>query len=174
MPSEAGRRLSADRSRTLLIIELFVVEVETCREVPVEEARLGERQVDLHTLERTGESQTQVLAVAEQVAFGDRHVADHAFTRRVAGTERKLARRLFFHHHVEHDAVRRRARASLDIDILEDAQTLQALLGAIDEHAVEGIAFRKPELAADHVILRAIVADDVDALDVDSGPSSTT
>ena len=108
------------------------------------------------------------MAIAEQVALGDRHVADHAFTRRVAGTERKLARRLFCHLHVENDAVRRRTRASLDFDVLENAQPLQALLGAIDEHAVEGITFRKAEFAADHVILRAIVADDVDALDVNS------
>ena len=80
-------------------------------------------------------AQAQELAVAEQVALGDRHVADHAFTGRVAGTERKLARRLLYHLHVEDDAVGRRARPSLDLDSLEEAQPLQALLGAIDHHA---------------------------------------
>ena len=48
------------------------------------------------------------------------------------------------------------------------AETLKALLGAINEQRVIGIAFGKPELAADHVILGAFVAIDVDALDINA------
>ncbi len=158
----------------VLIVEFFVEEIEARRQVAIKEARFRERQVDLHALERTGECQAQELSVAEQVALGDRHVADHAFTRRVTRAEREFARRLFFHHHVEHDAVGSRARMPLDIDIFEDAEPLQALLGAIDHQRIVGIAFREPEFAPDHIILGARIADDVDAIDVNLRTFSTT
>ena len=128
-------------------------QVEAGREVAVEEARLGEAQVDLQALERAGQLQAQELAVAHQVALGDADIADHAFARRVAGTERELARRLLDQLDVEDDAIRARARAALDLDRLEEAEVAQALLGLIDHERIVGVAFRQAELAADDVVL---------------------
>src|SRR5262249_31172596 len=54
-------------------------------------------------------------------------------------------------------------------DRLEEAEVLQALLGLVDHQRIIGIALREPELAADYVVARAQVADDIDALDVDAG-----
>src|SRR5262249_50818581 len=48
----------------------------------------------------------------------------------------------------------------------EVVQVLQATFGAVDQGAVVRIAFADIELAADHVVARAEVAADVDALDV--------
>ena len=151
-----------------VIVDFLVEEVEAGGEVAVEEARLGEAQVDLQALERAGELQAQELAVAEQVALGDADVADDAFSRRVAGAERQLAGRLLDHLHVEDDAVGRRAGPALDVDGLEEAQALQALLGPVDHQRIVGVAFGQAELAPDDVVLGARVADDVDALDVDA------
>ena len=128
-------------------------EVEAGGQVAVEEARLGEAQVDLQALERAGQPQAQELAAAQQVALGDGDVADHAFTGRVAGAERQLAGRLLHHLDVEDDAVGRRARPALDLDGLEEAQRLQALLGLVDHQRIVGIAFGQAELAADDVVL---------------------
>ena len=145
-----------------------MINVEACRQIAVEEARLGERQIDLETLKRARQLQAQELAVAEQVALGDRDIADDAFRRRVTGTERQLARRLFLNFDVEHDAILRRSRTALDFDALKDAEAGQPLLGAIDHQRVEGVSFRQAEFAADHVVLGALVADDIDALDIDA------
>src|SRR5690606_21775246 len=112
----------------------------------------------------------QELAVTEQVALGDRDVADHAFCRRVAGTEREFARRLFDEIDVENDPVRGRAWAALHVHGLEEAEGVKALLGTVDKQRIVGVALSEAELAPDHVILRAQVPVDVDTLDVDAWP----
>ena len=86
-------------------VDVLVEQVEAGGQVAVEEARLGEAQVDLQALERAGQLQAQELAVAHQVALGDANVADHAFRGRVAGAERQLAGRLLDHLDVEDDAI---------------------------------------------------------------------
>jgi hypothetical protein len=60
------------------------------------------------------------------------------------------------------------ARGVGDVDVLEEAQRLDLVLRAVDQHAVVGVAFGQQQLAADHVVQRLGVADDVDALDVDA------
>ncbi len=67
-------------------------EIEASREIAIKEARLRERQVDLQALDRTGEPQAQELTIAHEVTLGDRHVADNAFVRREASTEREFTR----------------------------------------------------------------------------------
>ena len=56
----------------------------------------------------------------------------------------------------------------LDVDILEEAQRADAGARAVDQHAVEGVAFHQAEFAADHLVEGAGVADDVDLLDIDA------
>ena len=50
---------------------------------------------------------------------------------------------------------------------VEEAEVLDALARAAQQRGVEGIALVDPELAADHLVERAQIADDVDALDID-------
>ncbi len=50
--------------------------------------------------------------------------------------------------------------------VLKKLRFLMPPLGAIDQGAVVGIAFGDIELATDHIVARARVAADVDALDV--------
>ena len=51
---------------------------------------------------------------------------------------------------------------------LEKAERIDAILGTLDEEAVEGVAFRQTELAADDLVLRQRVAVDVDPLHIDA------
>src|SRR5690606_30043621 len=67
---------------------------------------------------------------------------------------------------VEDNTILRGAWTTLDGNALEEAQSLETLLGTINEQRVERVTFSKAELTADHVILGALVANDVDALDV--------
>ncbi len=156
-------------------VHVLVEQVESRRQVAIEEARLGKAQVHLHALLRARQAQAQELAFAHEVALGDAHVADDALAGGVAGTERQLARGLLDEVHVEDYAVGRRTRPALDVHRLEEAQHLQATLGLVDHQRVVGIALGQAELPADHVVVGAQVAADVDALDVDArSPWSTT
>ena len=169
---KAEPQRAAGRARAELLVggdgRDLVEHVEAGGEVEIEEARLGEAQVDLQALRRAGQPQAQELAAAQQVALGDGDVADDAFAGRIAGAERQLARRLLHHLDFQDDAVGCGAGPALDLHRLEEAQHLQPLLGLVDHQRVVGIAFGQAELAADDVVARAQVADDVDALDVDA------
>ena len=55
-------------------------------------------------------------------------------------------------------------------DLLEEVEVLDALLGAVQLRGVERVALDEPELAADHLVERAQIAGDVDALDIDPRP----
>ena len=57
-----------------------------------------------------------------------------------------------------------------DLDGLEIVQVLQPPLGAVDQRLVVGIAFGDVEFAPDHVVARAGIAVDVDALDIGARP----
>ncbi len=166
--AHAAAGTTAVEARLAALVDLLVEQVEAGREVAVEEARLGEAEVDLQALERAGQLQAQELAVAHQVALGDAHIADDAFSRRVAGAEGQLARRLLDQFHVENDAILGAAGTALHFHALEQAEVGQALLGLVDHHRIVGIALGHLELAPDDVVLGARVAGDVDALDVDA------
>ena len=68
----------------------------------------------------------------------------------------------------QHRLVRGRTRVGGDIDALEVAQIGQPGLGSADRLGAVRVAFGQAELAPDHLVLGAGVADDVDALDVDA------
>ena len=145
-----------------------VEEIKTGCQVAVHEPRLGEAQVNLQALERSAELQAQELALAHEVALGEPDVADDTFLRGVAGTERDLTRRLLDDRHIENDAVLSGAWTPFDVDALEQAKILKALLRRVHQKRIVGVAFGKSELAADHIVARAQVADDVDTLDINA------
>src|SRR5258708_37154977 len=76
------------------------------------------------------------LAAPEQVALPDAHFADHAVGGRIAARERELAGRLLLDVDIDHDAVGRRARLIVDLDVLEVVEVPQTALAAIDERPV--------------------------------------
>ena len=59
-------------------------------------------------------------------------------------------------------------RTSLDVDVLEEAERFDAGARTVDQHAVEGVAFDETEFAANDLVERARVADDIDLFDVDA------
>ena len=107
-----------------------------------------------------------VAAGAQQVALGDRDLAHEAVGGGIAAHDREFAGRLLFDVDVDHHPVGRRAGLVGDLHGLEEIEILEPPLGAIDQGAIVGIAFGDIELAADHVVARARVAADIDALDV--------
>src|SRR5207253_620148 len=96
-----------------------------------------------------------------QVALAHAHFGDQPVDRGIAAGNREVAGELLLHVDVEDDAVGGRARLLGDLDALEVIQVLQAPLGAIDQHLVEGVALGDLELAPDHVLAGARVAANV-------------
>ena len=84
--------------------------------------------------------------------------------------ERQFAGRLLFDLDRHDGVVGRRSRAVGDLNLLEKAKIFDALLRALHLGGVEGVAFDQVEFAADHLVERAHVADDVDPLDIDLRP----
>ena len=92
---------------------------------------------------------------------------DQLVDRAVPGAERQLAGGLLSDVDQKVGAVRRGARHVGDVDVFKEAQRADAELGAVDQGAVVGVALGNVELAADDVVERRGVADDVDPVDVD-------
>ena len=112
-------------------------------------------------------AELHVLAAAEEVGLGERDFGEEAGGGRIAAAEADRTRRLVFDLDGDDDPVGRRARPRRDVHLLEKAEPVEAALALFDHRVVVGVAFADVELAADHVIARAGVADDIDALDVD-------
>ena len=162
---EAGPPLAVvgDRDEVALDVE----EVDAGGEVAVEEGRVGDRDVHLAAPLRQGSVDARVDAGAEQVALAQAHIGQHAGIRRIAAAERDLAGGALRHLGVQHRAVRRRARRGRHLHVGEVAEVADALARAADLRGVEGVALGDAEFAADHPVLGAGVAADVDALDED-------
>ena len=144
-------------------------DVEAGSDAASEEIGLGERHAEIARGLAARRRQLDVLAAAEEVALGNRALDVDALVlaaRRVAGADGELASRLFDEIDHEDDLVGFRTRHGRDLDPLEIIQPLEAPLGALHEHLVEGVAFADVELATHNVVARAGVAADLDALDI--------
>ena len=64
--------------------------------------------------------------------------------------------------------VRRRSRRGVDVDVVEVVKVLQPLPRPAHRLGVERVAFGQAELSANHLVLGARVADDIDPLDIDA------
>ena len=144
------------------------VDVDARRNPPTEEIGIGEAELVALRVRAAADGDAQIVAAAEEIPLRQRDVADDAVAARIADAERELAGRLLDHLHDDDDAIVRGAGLGEDAHVAEIAKALQPALGAIDQHAVEGIALGDVELAADDVVARARVAAHLDALDVDA------
>ena len=89
--------------------------------------------------------------------------------RRIAGADRELAGRLVDHVDHQDDLVGLGARRGRNLDSLKEIKRFQPTLRALDQHLVEGVALADVEFAADDIVARAVVAADLDALDIGLG-----
>jgi hypothetical protein len=102
-----------------------------------------------------------------KIALADRNFADDAVRRGIAAAHRELAGQLLDDIDIDQHPVRGRAGLVGDAHALEIAEIVQPPLRPVDQDAVIGIAFEQIELAPDHMVARARIADDIDALDID-------
>ena len=150
-----------------VVVDHLVTEVETGGKISAQEVGLGEAQVDLALRARQRETEAQVLAAPEQVAFPDADVAERSHAGRKAGAEGQIAGRLLLDRDTDEGLVGRAAPLGLDVDGPEKAEVADALARSAQLGGVEGVALDQPELAPDHPVEGALVALDVDALDED-------
>src|SRR3546814_19450930 len=80
-------------------------------------------------------------------------------------THREFAGRLLGNVGRQDHLVRRTATALLDVHLVKEIQAAQPRPGAAQLGGIEGVTLGQPELAADHLVQRAPIAADVDALD---------
>src|SRR5262249_49779882 len=140
---------------------------EAGREITIEEAGLGEGEVDLSALKTSRETKSDILALTHQVTLGDADVAYDTLARRVACAEGQLAGRLLLELDGEDNPVWAAAGISVNVDRFEKAKRAQSAPCCLDQQAIISIALCEAELAANHVVVGAEIADDVDALDID-------
>ena len=148
---------------------LAVEHVETERDTIVQQIRLNERQRDAARILTVGHRCLRKQAAAEEIPLGNADLGERALGRGVTARDREVAGGLLFEIDVENHPIRRRSRFGGDFDGLEEIEVLEPALGAIDQRAVVGIAFRDIEFAANHIVAGAGVAAYIDALDVDPG-----
>ena len=144
-----------------------MIDVEPRRQALTQEVGLGERRLPALAVLTVGHAQADVLAAAEKVRLGVGELGHDALRRRIAAAEADRAGRLVLDLDHHDDAVGRRARTVRNVDLLEVAEAVQPALGPLDHLVVVGVAFADVELAANDVVARPCVADDVDPLDVD-------
>ncbi len=151
------------------VVEIASENIETHREVAIEQIGFGEADLDRPLELRDVGGKAQLLGPAAEIALLDREAEDEAFEAGEAGGELERAGRPFFHVDLQRDPVWGRARRLLHLQlVLEEAQALDAIARALDLDRVEGVAFGKAELAADHLVAGAGVAVHGDALDIDA------
>ena len=162
---DAGRIGLIERVGVLQL--LFVVDVKAARQTLVEQIRLGEGDAPAAAILALGGAELHVLAAAEEVGLRERHFGDRPFERRIAAGKADRSRRLVLDLDGHDHAVRRRAGPGRDMHRLEEVEVVEPALAAFDQRVIVGVAFADIELAPDHVIAGARVADDVDPLNVD-------
>ena len=125
-----------------------LVQDEARRKRPPEEIGLGEAEVVVLLERADRDAGAEELPSAEQVALGVGEIEQQALLRRIARTERKLARRLLGHRHCQGGAIRGRAGILADLHVGEEAQRAHARARPVRQHAVERVAFRQDGIRA--------------------------
>ena len=145
-----------------------MIGVHTGGHLEAHEARLGEREVEGAARLRGTDGRPQILAAAEEIALGQRKLAQDTIGGGVTGGRAIFTGGLFLDIDIEDDLVRRRTGGRGNIDPGEIAKSVD-IVAAPDHHgAVERVAFSKIKLTTNDEVARLDVAGDVDALDIDA------
>src|SRR5690606_12984958 len=107
--AEAATQLPNIERRFILLVGTRCIGINTGRQVPTEEVRLGEAEVDFLALEAQRCREANELALAEQVALGDADRTNNGFRGRITGGEVEGTCGLLFNLDSQHHAVRRTA-----------------------------------------------------------------
>ncbi|KAF1068397.1 MAG: hypothetical protein GAK45_01375 [Pseudomonas citronellolis] len=114
-----------------------------------------------------GQTDGDLVTSTQEVVLADRATEDQTRVLREADAGGDRAGRLLFHAVVDVDLViGTRDRRGLDVDGLEVAQPLKALLGLVDQVSGRPAAFHLAHLATQHLVFGLGVAAEVDAVDV--------
>src|SRR6266498_3796589 len=157
----AADRLAGERR----VDALGAVQVEREGPARVEEVRLDE--LDLVQLPdlRPLDLQREGLAPPEEVLLRDLAGEDEVLVGGEPRPDLEGAGRALLHLDHRHDLVVARPRLRRDLGGLEEAERVHALLRGAHPGPAEPLALVDPELAADHLVTRLLVADDLDALE---------
>ena len=129
--------------------------------------RIGERQGQRAARLAGVEAQRQRVAAAEQVLLRDRRRQHDVLGAGEAGAEHQVAGRTLLDAEIHIDLVgRARHRRSLDVHLVEEAETVDAGARAVDRGCVVPAALHLPHLATHDLVARLGVAADVDAADI--------
>ena len=109
-------------------------------------------------------AETDGIAHPAEIRVADAHHADHAVGARVACTDTERARALLLDIDLHDDRIRLHARIHLDVDILEEAEVVDALHTAACLIGVERLAGLLTHLAEDDALLGLLVPLDLIAL----------
>src|SRR5580704_14927802 len=162
--ADAGIAIGGDRLTVIRRAE----DVEAHRHGTVQEIGLGEAEVDQGAQGTDREAEAELLALAQEVAFVDRDIAQNTRRRRKAGAKGDVAGALLDHLDFEVGLVGRRPRGCRNVDLLEEAEGAQALLAAAHFGGAESVTLGEAEFPPDHLVEGAGVARDVDAFDIDA------
>ena len=169
----AGAQREADAAIAVRGDVLAVVrgaeDVEARRHRAVQEIRLGEAEVDQGAQGAERQAEPQLLALAEQVALLDRDVAQDARRRRDSRRRTRFRRCSARPPGPRGWSCPAPSPGCAEMSTFSKKPRLRRRCWLRRTLAVdEGVALGQPELAADHLVQRARVAGDVDALDVDA------
>ena len=106
------------------------------------------------------------VAHAAEIRVADAHHADHAVRARVTGANAERSRPLLLDIDLHNDCIRLNARIHLDVDILEEAEVIDALHAAAGQIRIERLAGLLTHLTEDDAVLRLLVALDLIALEL--------
>src|SRR5215207_681070 len=152
------------------VIETVVILAEDIaaeKDLLVEQIRLDKAELDGLRIARPVHARVELLALAHEVPLGDRESENELLEARITGRKLQFPGRLFFDVDAQDDAVRRRALALLDLQVLlEESKRLEAILRTLHLQRVEGIALVDTELAADHLVAGRCVALNIDPFDI--------
>ena len=130
---------------------------DSVRETPsIVRVRIGVREAEDLAVLAGVDFGRDAIARAHEVAVHEAAVQQERLRFGVADAAAELARQAFLDLVVDVDEVgRARHRVRLDLDLLDERQALQALLGALDRGVREVAAFHLAHFAAQHVVVDA-------------------
>src|SRR5688572_25116560 len=154
------------------IIRLAEIEFAAEREAPVEEIRFRERQDDVFPARSILDTRPEFLAGPGEVrpvhdieiSLGHLDEAHQFIDGAKAGPEVQGAGSFLLHLNREILAAGHAGVYRISFDLGEVTEIIQPLLRRLDADTVENVTGRDQHFAADHLILRAGVADDVNPL----------
>ncbi len=169
LPQLVPRRQRAAGGRAVEAREHQLAAVEIDGPRPGRVPDVGVEIAELEELPHAGDLQRERrgVAVPEQVVLRQLRLAEEALAAGEAEADLEGAGQLLLDRHLEDHLVVARSAPAVDLDVVEEPQRRHALLGDAHGRAVVEIPLVDAHLAADDLVARLVVADQLDLLDGD-------